>query len=148
MRNNKNQTLYRWQNCRASYQLQKNINMPQQVLPTAQKILDQLLSTSSEMSSRCSSSLSLDALSTMTAVTSFIDDDQEYDGSRDSNPQLHLTIPISSSPDLTMPRKSNFQNSASLKAYFVCNAGVTFLDHLCFDSTYIAENVSFLKSDE
>ena len=68
------------------------------------------VSSNSEMSSRCTSSLSMDALSTMTAVTSFIDDDQEYDGSRDSNPQLHLTIPISSSPDLTMPRKSNFQN--------------------------------------
>ena len=34
------------------YQLQKNINMPQQVLPTAQKILDQLLSTSSEMNTQ------------------------------------------------------------------------------------------------
>jgi len=31
----------------------------------------------SEMSSRCSSSLSMDALSTMTAVTSFIDEDQD-----------------------------------------------------------------------
>merc|ERR1719228_2196578 len=62
------------------------------------------VSTSSEMSSRCSSSLSLDALSTMTAVTSFIDDDQELTDLPSSMP---LSSPVE---DLAMPGKLNVQN--------------------------------------
>merc|ERR1719225_403219 len=42
-------------------------------------------SAASELSSRCSSSLSMDALSTMTAVTSFIDSDPDQDSNSCSN---------------------------------------------------------------
>merc|ERR1711971_331993 len=66
----------------------------------------------SEMSSRCSSSLSMDALSTMTAVTSFIDEDQDF---RDPSPIMPNGLSSglrssSSEPENLGGMKLNVQN--------------------------------------
>jgi hypothetical protein len=75
------------------------------MMPTSDSM--PLLGAASSITSRCSSSLSMDALSTMTAVTSFMDADSDDEEDNEDNNKLNVQnlIVISSDPSPEVSRR-------------------------------------------